>query len=91
MLARPSGVVDAGRPLTLTCSSQANPAVDNFTWHRLGSAQAWGTRSGSSYTFHEVGPGESGQYYCEARHRIGTHSYPILTVRVRGQIGRAPI
>lgn len=35
ILARPSSVVDAGRPLTLTCSSQANPAVDNFTWHRL--------------------------------------------------------
>jgi len=35
VLARPSSVVDAGRPLTLTCSSQANPAVDNFTWHRL--------------------------------------------------------
>ncbi|XP_046886195.1 B-cell receptor CD22 [Hypomesus transpacificus] len=86
VLARPSGVVDAGRPLTLTCSSQANPAVDNFTWHRLGSAQAWGTRSGSSYTFHEVGPGESGQYYCEARNRIGTHSSPILTVRVRGRL-----
>ncbi|MEQ2164934.1 hypothetical protein GOODEAATRI_011845 [Goodea atripinnis] len=35
ILARPSSVVDAGRPLTLTCSSQAYPAVDNFTWHRL--------------------------------------------------------
>jgi len=35
VLARPSSVVDAGRALTLTCSSQANPAVDNFTWHRL--------------------------------------------------------
>lgn len=43
ILARPSPVVDAGRPLTLTCSSQAYPAVENFTWHRLtpdgGSAQ----------------------------------------------------
>lgn len=43
VLAHPSSVVDAGRPLTLMCSSQANPAVDNFTWHRLalngGSAQ----------------------------------------------------
>ncbi|XP_076006322.1 LOW QUALITY PROTEIN: B-cell receptor CD22 [Genypterus blacodes] len=90
VLARPSSVVDAGRPLTLTCSSQANPAVDNFTWHRLtldgGSVQSWGTRSGPVYTFSEVGPGESGQYYCEARNRIGTHSSPVLTVRVRGRL-----
>lgn len=44
VLARPSSVVDAGRPLTLTCISQANPPVDNITWHRLavdgGSAQS---------------------------------------------------
>ncbi|KAL6108865.1 uncharacterized protein ACO6RY_12121 [Pungitius sinensis] len=90
VLARPSGVVDAGRPLTLTCSSQANPAVDNFTWHRLalggGSVQSWGSKSGPVFTFSEVGPRESGQYYCEARNRIGAHSSPVLTVRVRGRL-----
>ncbi|XP_016893077.1 B-cell receptor CD22 isoform X2 [Cynoglossus semilaevis] len=90
VLARPSSVVDAGRPLTLTCSSQANPAVDNFTWHRLtldgGSVQSWGSKSGPSFTFSEVGPGESGQYYCEARNRIGAHRSPVLTVRVRGRL-----
>ncbi|KAK2844246.1 hypothetical protein Q5P01_010905 [Channa striata] len=90
VLARPSSVVDAGRPLTLTCVSQANPAVDNFTWHRLtldgGSVQSWGTKSGPVFTFTEVGPGESGQYYCEARNRIGAHSSPVLTVRVRGRL-----
>ncbi|CAL9705383.1 unnamed protein product [Knipowitschia caucasica] len=88
--ARPSGVVDAGRPLTLTCSSQANPAVDNFTWHRLplegSSAQSWGIRSGPVFTFSEVGPEASGRYYCEARNRIGVHSSPVLTVRVRGRL-----
>ncbi|XP_041844176.1 B-cell receptor CD22 isoform X2 [Melanotaenia boesemani] len=65
VLARPSTVVDAGRPLTLTCSSQAYPAVDNFTWHRLaldgGSVQSWSTKSGPVFTFSEVGPGESGR------------------------------
>ncbi|XP_014873554.1 B-cell receptor CD22 isoform X1 [Poecilia latipinna] len=91
ILARPSSVVDAGRPLTLTCSSQAYPAVDNFTWHRLaldgGTVHsAWITKSGPVFTFSEVGPGESGQYYCEARNRIGAHSSPVLTVRVRGRL-----
>ncbi|KAJ3598014.1 hypothetical protein NHX12_001528 [Muraenolepis orangiensis] len=90
VLARPSSVVDAGHALTLTCSSQANPAVDNFTWHRLPldgvPRSVWGARSGPTYTFSEVGPGESGQYYCEARNRIGAHSSPVLTVRVRGRL-----
>nr|XP_020452907.1 sialoadhesin-like isoform X2 [Monopterus albus] len=90
VLARPSSVVDAGRPLTLTCISQANPAVDNFTWHRLaldgGSVQSWSTKSSPVFTFSEVSPGESGQYYCEARNRIGAHSSPVLIVRVRGRL-----
>ncbi|XP_028326365.1 B-cell receptor CD22 [Gouania willdenowi] len=90
VLARPSTVVDAGQPLTLTCSSQAYPAVDNFTWHRLpldgGSAQSYGTKSGPVFTFTEVGPGESGRYYCEARNRFGAHSSPVLTVKVRGRL-----
>ncbi|XP_031642752.1 vascular cell adhesion protein 1-like [Oncorhynchus kisutch] len=86
VFAQPSSVIDAGRPLTLTCSSQANPAVDNYTWFRINAADAWVTRSGPSYTFAEVSPGESGQYYCEARNRIGVHSSPVLTVRVRGRL-----
>ncbi|XP_035984935.1 B-cell receptor CD22-like [Fundulus heteroclitus] len=89
IVARPSSVVDAGRPLTLTCSSQAYPAVDNFTWHRLaldGATAAWATKSGPVFAFSEVGPGETGQYYCEARNPIGAHSSPVLTVRVRGRL-----
>ncbi|XP_035983437.1 B-cell receptor CD22 [Fundulus heteroclitus] len=91
IVARPSSVVDAGRPLTLTCSSQAYPAVDNFTWHRLALdgatvQSAWATKSGPVFAFSEVGPGETGQYYCEARNPIGAHSSPVLTVRVRGRL-----
>ncbi|KAG9329001.1 hypothetical protein JZ751_004716, partial [Albula glossodonta] len=56
------------------------------TWFRIDEAEAWVTRSGPSYTIAEVSPGESGQYYCEARNRIGAHSSPVLTVRVRGRL-----
>ncbi|MCJ8745420.1 hypothetical protein PDJAM_G00129960 [Pangasius djambal] len=86
VLARPSSVIEAGGSLTLTCSSQANPAVENYTWHRINAADAWETRSGQSYTIAEVSTGASGQYYCEARNRIGVHSSPVLTVRVRGRL-----
>lgn len=48
-------------------------------WHA-----AWVTKSGPVFTISEVGPSASGQYYCEARNRIGAHSSPVLTVRVRG-------
>uniref|UniRef100_A0A672S534 Si:dkey-33i11.1 n=1 Tax=Sinocyclocheilus grahami TaxID=75366 RepID=A0A672S534_SINGR len=85
VLARPSTVIEAGSSLTLTCISQANPAVENYTWHRINAADAWETRSGPSYTIAEVSPGASGQYYCKARNRIGAHSSAVLTVKVRGQ------
>ncbi|XP_038144297.1 B-cell receptor CD22 [Cyprinodon tularosa] len=92
ILARPSSVVDAGRPLTLTCASQACPAVDNFTWYRLpvdgGDAKSRVIESGPVFTFSEVGPGESGQYYCEVRNRIGANRSLVLTVRVRGPLGK---
>lgn len=84
VLARPSTVIDAGSSLTLTCSSQANPAVENYTWYRINAADAWETRSGPSYIIPEVSLRASGQYYCEARNRIGVHSSPVLTVKVRG-------
>uniref|UniRef100_W5LR40 B-cell receptor CD22 n=1 Tax=Astyanax mexicanus TaxID=7994 RepID=W5LR40_ASTMX len=86
VLARPSTVIETGASLTLTCSSQANPAVENYTWHRINAADAWVTRSGPSYTIAEVSSGASGQYYCQARNRIGVHSSPVLTVRVRGRL-----
>ncbi|KAK2815294.1 hypothetical protein Q7C36_023560 [Tachysurus vachellii] len=86
VLARPSSVIEAGGSLTLTCSSQANPAVENYTWHRINGADAWETRSGQSYTIAEVSTGASGQYYCVARNRIGVHSSPVLTIRVRGRL-----
>ncbi|XP_057197047.1 B-cell receptor CD22 isoform X3 [Triplophysa rosa] len=86
VLARPSTVIDAGSSLTLTCSSQANPAVENYTWYRINAADAWETRSGPSYTIPEVSLRASGQYYCEARNRIGAHSSPVLTVKVRGRL-----
>ncbi|KTF97968.1 hypothetical protein cypCar_00032027 [Cyprinus carpio] len=60
VLARPSTVIEAGSSLTLTCISQANPAVENYTWHRINAADAWETRSGPSYTIAEVSPGASG-------------------------------
>ncbi|KAJ8332903.1 hypothetical protein SKAU_G00417990, partial [Synaphobranchus kaupii] len=84
--ARPSSEIEAGTSVTLTCSSNANPAVENYTWFRIDEAEAWVTRSGPSYTIAEVSPGEGGRYYCEARNRIGAHSSPILTVRVRGRL-----
>ncbi|KAG7469164.1 hypothetical protein MATL_G00126050 [Megalops atlanticus] len=84
--ARPSSEIEAGSSVTLTCSSIANPEVENYTWFRINEAEAWETRSGPRFTIAEVSARESGQYYCEARNRIGARLSPVLTVRVRGRL-----
>ncbi|RXN20631.1 B-cell receptor CD22-like protein [Labeo rohita] len=66
----PKGDIMEGFAVNLTCSSNANPPVEKY----------------ACYTIAEVSPGASGQYYCEARNRIGAHSSPVLTVKVRGRL-----
>ncbi|KPP70921.1 B-cell receptor CD22-like, partial [Scleropages formosus] len=81
----PSSEIEAGSSVTLICNSSANPAVENYTWFRINDADSWETRSGPSYTIIGITHREGGQYYCEARNKLGAHSSPVLTVRVRGR------
>uniref|UniRef100_A0A8C9R3L0 Si:dkey-33i11.1 n=1 Tax=Scleropages formosus TaxID=113540 RepID=A0A8C9R3L0_SCLFO len=81
----PSSEIEAGSSVTLICNSSANPAVENYTWFRINDADSRETRSGPSYTIIGITHREGGQYYCEARNKLGAHSSPVLTVRVRGR------
>ncbi|XP_018601001.2 sialoadhesin-like isoform X2 [Scleropages formosus] len=82
----PSSEIEAGSSVTLICNSSANPAVENYTWFRINDADSRETRSGPSYTIIGITHREGGQYYCEARNKLGAHSSPVLTVRVRGRL-----
>ncbi|MBN3295603.1 CD22 protein, partial [Amia calva] len=60
----PSGEIVEGSSVTLTCSSNANPPVQNYTWFKTNGAAVWEKRSGQSSTIAEISSGDSGQYYC---------------------------
>ncbi|XP_053333593.1 uncharacterized protein LOC128507002 [Clarias gariepinus] len=63
-----------GSSVTLTCSSDANPPVENYTWFKVNESSAVG--SGQSYRALQ-----SGQYYCEAQNKNGSERSAAVSVR----------
>uniref|UniRef100_A0AAY5K6B7 Ig-like domain-containing protein n=1 Tax=Esox lucius TaxID=8010 RepID=A0AAY5K6B7_ESOLU len=65
----PSGEIMEGSSVTLTCSSDANPPVDKYTWYKktITSPKA----SGQSYSITYIRSEDSGEYYCEAENKYG--------------------
>ncbi|XP_066575215.1 sialic acid-binding Ig-like lectin 5 isoform X2 [Amia ocellicauda] len=78
----PSGSVLEGSSVTLTCSSNANPPVSNYTWFKVTGDQATQRGSGQNLTFNVTEPSDSGQYYCEAQNEHGAETSTQVTVTV---------
>ncbi|XP_072513976.1 B-cell receptor CD22-like [Salminus brasiliensis] len=64
-----SGETLEGSSVTLTCSCDANPPVQKYTWFKEGGSSSVG--SGHSYSF-TLDSKSSGWYYCEAQHEHGS-------------------
>ncbi|KAI5608429.1 B-cell receptor CD22-like, partial [Silurus asotus] len=60
-----SGEKVEGSSVTLTCSSDSNPPVENYTWFKENEASPVG--SGQSYRALQ-----SGLYYCEVQNKLGS-------------------
>ncbi|XP_066573980.1 B-cell receptor CD22-like [Amia ocellicauda] len=76
----PSGEIVEGSSVTLTCSSNTNPPVQNYTWFKTNGAAKG---SGQSFNITEISSGDSGQYYCEAQNKHGAHNSTAVTVDVQ--------
>ncbi|XP_036001846.1 B-cell receptor CD22-like [Fundulus heteroclitus] len=70
----PSGEIVEGISLTLTCSSDANPAA-NYSWFKENNESAQYSRR--NFTIPNIGPHHGGLYYCEAHNRRGSHKSAI--------------
>ncbi|XP_041640077.1 carcinoembryonic antigen-related cell adhesion molecule 6-like [Cheilinus undulatus] len=78
----PSAEIVEGSSVTLTCSSDANPAA-NYTWYKENEDSP--LASGQIFTITEFNSNHSGNYNCEAKNKIGRHhSTFTLTVVVTG-------
>uniref|UniRef100_A0A3B4DAK7 Ig-like domain-containing protein n=1 Tax=Pygocentrus nattereri TaxID=42514 RepID=A0A3B4DAK7_PYGNA len=70
----PSSETAEGSSVNLTCSSDANPPVQNYTWFKEGGSSPVG--SGHSY----MAP-QRGSYYCEAQNEHGSQKSAAVTVK----------
>ncbi|XP_062311866.1 B-cell receptor CD22-like, partial [Osmerus eperlanus] len=79
----PSGEVVEGSSVTLTCSSDANPPVQTYTWYQENITSS--KSSGQSYTITNISSEDSGGYYCQAGNTVGAtnSSFLMITVIVR--------
>ncbi|XP_036413693.1 B-cell receptor CD22-like isoform X2 [Colossoma macropomum] len=64
---RPSGEIMEGSSVTLTCSSDANPPVKNYTWIK-GSTSVG---EGKTYSIPNIRSEDSGEYTCQSRNDHG--------------------
>ncbi|XP_060923474.1 B-cell receptor CD22-like [Limanda limanda] len=66
-----SGEIMEGSSVTLTCSSDANPAA-NYTWYkRSGDKQVQRKASGQNFTITDIISEHGGKYQCEAQNTHG--------------------
>ncbi|XP_060944080.1 B-cell receptor CD22-like [Limanda limanda] len=66
-----SGEIMEGSSVTLTCSSDANPAA-NYTWYkRSGDKQVQRKASGQNFTITDITAEHGGSYQCEAQNTHG--------------------
>ncbi|XP_051240409.1 B-cell receptor CD22-like isoform X4 [Dicentrarchus labrax] len=78
----PSGEIVEGSSVTLTCSSDANPAA-NYTWYKENEVSP--KASGQIFTITDFRPEHSGNYYCEAQNRRGRHNSTLHLIVVAGK------
>ncbi|XP_029115744.1 B-cell receptor CD22-like isoform X2 [Scleropages formosus] len=77
----PPGDIVEGSSVTLTCNSKANPPVDTYIWFKNG-AEISRRESWQDYNITNITSEDSGQYYCNATHSLGTRSSALYTVNV---------
>ncbi|XP_041959453.1 B-cell receptor CD22-like [Alosa sapidissima] len=66
-----SGEIAEGSSVTLTCSSDANPPVENYTWYRRTAAETVRVGTGERINFN-LTPDRAGLYHCEAHNGVGS-------------------
>ncbi|XP_068075878.2 B-cell receptor CD22-like [Danio rerio] len=87
----PAGVFVEGHSVTLSCSSEANPAV-KYSWYRHTEGDLKPLQTGpnltirntnltlsySNLTISDINPSHIGQYYCRAKNQHGTQNTSVL-------------
>ncbi|XP_010767345.1 B-cell receptor CD22-like [Notothenia coriiceps] len=79
----PSAEIEEGSSVTLTCSSDANPAA-KYIWNkRIGTPILPPFKKGPQLVFSSIHSSDSGQYYCTAKNNLGMKSSKDIFIHVK--------
>ncbi|KAI5089717.1 B-cell receptor CD22 [Silurus meridionalis] len=74
----PSGEIVEGSSVTLTCSSDANPPVETYTWFKGMTSVG----KGKTFTISKISTKDSGDYKCMCSNNLGHQSSTSVTLNV---------
>ncbi|KAI5614752.1 B-cell receptor CD22-like, partial [Silurus asotus] len=73
-----SGEIVEGSSVTLTCSSDANPPVETYTWFKGRTSVG----RGKTFTISKVSSKHSGEYKCMCSNKVGHQNSTSVTLNV---------
>uniref|UniRef100_A0A3Q2VRR6 Ig-like domain-containing protein n=1 Tax=Haplochromis burtoni TaxID=8153 RepID=A0A3Q2VRR6_HAPBU len=74
-----------GSSVTLTCSSDANPAA-KYTWYK----EQQPISQEKQITFRSTRSSDSGEYYCTAENEVGRRSSEVISIKVKCESRQFP-
>uniref|UniRef100_A0AAY3ZVT3 Ig-like domain-containing protein n=1 Tax=Denticeps clupeoides TaxID=299321 RepID=A0AAY3ZVT3_9TELE len=72
--------IPEGGSVTLSCSSDANPPVQNYTWFKENVTSP--VAAGQNFTITNFTSAENGLYYCQAANPLGSQNSSAVPLRV---------
>ncbi|XP_034543306.1 B-cell receptor CD22-like [Notolabrus celidotus] len=82
--------IEEGSSVTLTCSSDANPAA-NYTWYKKnGTLHLHLSSSEAQIVFSSTKSSDSGEYYCDAENELGRSTSKHISIKVQGLRFKVP-
>uniref|UniRef100_A0A8C3Z2K2 Ig-like domain-containing protein n=1 Tax=Denticeps clupeoides TaxID=299321 RepID=A0A8C3Z2K2_9TELE len=82
VLVAPPAEIPEGGSVTLSCSSDANPPVKNYTWFKENIASP--VAAGQNYTITNFTSAQVGLYSCQARNEVGVQNSTAVPLTVQG-------
>ncbi|XP_034092950.1 B-cell receptor CD22-like isoform X1 [Gymnodraco acuticeps] len=78
----PSAEIEEGSSVTLTCSSDANPAA-NYTWYKDETSYSSILNEEPQLVFSSMQASDSGEYFCTAENKLGRRTSEKLFIDVK--------
>ncbi|XP_034543847.1 B-cell receptor CD22-like [Notolabrus celidotus] len=79
----PSAEIVENSSVTLTCSSDANPAAVTYTWYKNGNPDVQPFSKEAQLVLRSIQPSDSGEYHCDAVNKLGKGTSEHLTIDVK--------